>query len=138
MEEGAHDLEKLGCLGDGALVQSPQRPQEGRPVLIVRMCESQTMARIATRDCESAVPNRYELVLLAAELARELPGPLLLAREQDRRGDAKTVAPLRHIAERAADPEVLRINRWRRTKDMPLLGDSNDDRPPAVGGAQAA
>ena len=30
------------------------------------------MARITTRDCERVVPNRYELVLLAAELAREL------------------------------------------------------------------
>ncbi|HET9352995.1 MAG TPA: DNA-directed RNA polymerase subunit omega, partial [Sphingomicrobium sp.] len=45
------------------------------------------MARITTRDCESVVPNRYELVLLAAELARELPS--LLAREPDRGRDAK-------------------------------------------------
>jgi DNA-directed RNA polymerase subunit K/omega len=84
------------------------------------------------------VPNRYELVLLAAELARELPDPSLLAREQDRRRDAKTVTALRRIAQCAADPEVLRINRWRRTTDMPLLVESNDDRPPAAREAQAA
>jgi DNA-directed RNA polymerase subunit omega len=97
------------------------------------------MARITTRDCESVVPNRYELVLLAAELARELPSPL--AREPDRDRDAKTVAALRRIAEHAADPKILRINRWRRMKDMSLLGESNDNHPPieaAAAEAQAA
>ena len=97
------------------------------------------MARTTTRDCESVVPNRYELVLLAAELARELPS--LLAREPDRGRDAKTVTALRRIADHTADPKILRINRWRRMKHVPLLGESNDNHPliePAGGEAQAA
>jgi DNA-directed RNA polymerase omega subunit len=97
------------------------------------------MARITTRDCESVVPNRYELVLLAAELARELPS--LLTREPDHGREAKTVTALRQIANQAADPMILRINRWRRMKDMALLGESNDNYPqigPAASEAQAA
>jgi len=96
------------------------------------------MARITTRDCERVVPKRYELVLLAAELTRELPDSSQPARRPDRMREAKTVAALRRIAERAADPEVLRINRWRRRKDMALLGESNDNHLPAAGEAQAA
>jgi DNA-directed RNA polymerase omega subunit len=96
------------------------------------------MARITTRDCESVVPNRYELVLLAAELARELPDPSLLARQPDRSREAKTVTALRRIAERAVDPGLLRVNRWRRRKDLPLLGESNDNHPDTTAEAQAA
>ena len=96
------------------------------------------MARITTRDCERVVPNRHELVLLAAELARELPS--LLAREPDRMGEAKTVTALRRIAERAADPDILRINLCRRRRDLPLLGENDNQRPiaPVAGEAEAA
>jgi DNA-directed RNA polymerase omega subunit len=84
------------------------------------------MAGITTRDCKSVVSNRYELVLLAADLARELSEPSL----PDRTREAKTMTALRHIAERAANPEVLRINAWRRRRDIPLLGESNDNGAP--------
>ena len=87
------------------------------------------MAR-TTRDCEHVVLNGYELVLLAAELARELSDPSLLAREPDRTREAKKMTALRHIAERAANPEILWIKAGRRRRDIPLLGKSNDNRPP--------
>jgi DNA-directed RNA polymerase subunit K/omega len=99
------------------------------------------MARITTRDCERVMSNRDELVLLATELARELPDPSLLAREPHRTRKSKTVTALRRIAERATDPEILRINLWRRSRDVFLLGKSNDNRPPVEpvsGEAQAA
>ncbi len=54
------------------------------------------MARITTRDCEQIVPNRFELVLLAAERAHELwqgAEPLI---EETRH--APTVLALREIA----------------------------------------
>ena len=94
------------------------------------------MARITNRDCESVVPNRYELVLLAGELARELPS--LLAREPDHGREAKTVTALRRTAEHAADPMTLRINRWRRMKDMSLPGESNDNYPQIAPGSSEA
>jgi DNA-directed RNA polymerase subunit K/omega len=99
------------------------------------------MARITTRDCERVVSNRYELVLHADELARELLDPSLLAREPDRMREAKSVVALRRVAERATDPEILRINVWRRSRDVSLLGECNDNRSPvqpASAEAQAA
>jgi hypothetical protein len=37
---------------------------------------------------------------------------------------------LRHIAERAANPEILWIKVGRRRRDVSLLSESNDNRPP--------
>lgn len=99
------------------------------------------MARITTRDCECVVPNRYELVLLAAELARELPREY--PPQPDREREAVTVTALRSIAEGRADPEALRKNLWRRWNNLPLHGDEErDERVPRLGeepgAAQAA
>ena len=87
------------------------------------------MAR-TTRDCEHVVLNAYELVLLAAELARELSDPPLLAREPDRTREAETMTALRHTAERAANPEILWIKARRRRGDVPPLIESYDNWAP--------
>ena len=60
------------------------------------------MARITTRDCEQVVPNRFELVVLAARRAHDLWNGV-------EPGDEKpTVLALREIAARRIDPDVLR------------------------------
>ncbi|HEY4136319.1 MAG TPA: DNA-directed RNA polymerase subunit omega [Alphaproteobacteria bacterium] len=55
------------------------------------------MARITVEDCVLKVPNRFELVLLAAQRAREISAgsPLTL----DRDNDKNPVVSLREIAE---------------------------------------
>jgi DNA-directed RNA polymerase omega subunit len=64
------------------------------------------MARITTRDCERVVPNRFELVVLAARRAHDLWNG---AEPQVGSGDEKpTVLALREIAARRIDPDVLR------------------------------
>ena len=64
------------------------------------------MARITTRDCEHVVPNRFELVLLAARRAHDLWNG---AEPQIGPGDEKpTVLALREIAARRVDPDALR------------------------------
>jgi DNA-directed RNA polymerase subunit omega len=57
------------------------------------------MARITVEDCTEVVPNRYELVLMAANRARMLGKgrPASVAHERDK----NTVIALREIAERA-------------------------------------
>ena len=44
------------------------------------------MARVTVEDCIVNVPNRFELVLLAAKRARELSAgaPLTIARDNDK------------------------------------------------------
>lgn len=60
------------------------------------------MARITTIDCERVVPNRFELVLLAAARARALSRGHTPHVSLD--GDKPTVTALREIATGAVDP----------------------------------
>ncbi len=64
------------------------------------------MARITTHDCERVIPNRFELVLLAAARAHEL-----WRGAEPRIGstrDKPTVLALREIAAERVSPETLR------------------------------
>lgn len=64
------------------------------------------MARITTIDCERLVPNRFELVLLAAARARALNRGQTPRVSPHR--DKPTVIALREIAAGAVDPIRLR------------------------------
>jgi DNA-directed RNA polymerase subunit omega len=64
------------------------------------------MARVTVEDCVERVPNRFNLVLLAAHRARQIGGgsPLLV----DRDNDKDPVVSLREIAGEAVEPMDLR------------------------------
>jgi len=64
------------------------------------------MARVTVEDCVDKVPNRFELVMLAAHRAREIAsgGPLTV----DRDNDKNPVVSLREIAEETQSAEDLR------------------------------
>ena len=64
------------------------------------------MARVTVEDCVDKVPNRFELVLLAAHRAREVASgaPLTI----DRDNDKNPVVALREIAEETQAADVLR------------------------------
>ena len=64
------------------------------------------MARVTVEDCVLKVPNRFELVLLAAQRAREITSgaPLSLDRDDDK----NPVIALREIAEDTVGLEHLR------------------------------
>lgn len=59
------------------------------------------MARITVEDCVLAVPNRFELVMLAAHRARSLSSGAELKVSRDR--DKNPVVALREIAEAKVD-----------------------------------
>jgi DNA-directed RNA polymerase subunit omega len=63
------------------------------------------MARITVEDCVDKVPNRFELVLLAAHRARMISSgsPLTLDRENDK----NPVVALREIAAESVSPADL-------------------------------
>jgi len=63
------------------------------------------MARITVEDCILEIPNRFDLVLLAAHRARGIAAGEPLTVERD--NDKNTVVALREIAERAVDKEEL-------------------------------
>jgi DNA-directed RNA polymerase subunit omega len=64
------------------------------------------MARVTVEDCVLKVPNRFELVLLAAQRAREITAgaPLTLDRDDDK----NPVVALREIADETVGLDHLR------------------------------
>ncbi|MEQ9661926.1 MAG: DNA-directed RNA polymerase subunit omega, partial [Parasphingopyxis sp.] len=63
------------------------------------------MARVTVEDCVDKVPNRFDLVLLAAERARQVSGGAELTIDRDR--DKNPVVALREIAEQTIKPKDL-------------------------------
>ena len=63
------------------------------------------MSRVTVEDCVTVIPNRFDLVMLAAQRGKELSAgaPLTVARERDK----NPVVALREIAERTVSPEAL-------------------------------
>ena len=63
------------------------------------------MARVTTEDCTDAIPNRFELVVLAAYRAKAISegDNILVERDNDR----NPVVALREIAEKQVDREAL-------------------------------
>ena len=64
------------------------------------------MARVTVEDCIEKIPNRFDLVLGAAQRARNIStgNPLTI----DRDNDKNPVVALREIAEETIDPDYLR------------------------------
>ncbi len=64
------------------------------------------MARVTVEDCVMQVPNRFELVLLAAQRARQISAgePLTI----DRDNDKNPVVALREIADKTVELDGLR------------------------------
>ena len=63
------------------------------------------MARVTVEDCVDKVSNRFDLVLLAAQRAREISGGAELTIERDR--DKNPVVALREIADETVQPKLL-------------------------------
>jgi len=64
------------------------------------------MARVTVEDCVDKVPNRFELVLLAAHRAREIAAGAPLTVERD--NDKNPVVSLREIADETQSADGLR------------------------------
>lgn len=76
------------------------------------------MARVTVEDCIKQVPNRFELILLAAQRARMIRegSPLCV----DRDNDKDPVVSLREIAEKSVDLKIVKET---------LLSDLQEVRP---------
>ncbi|HUF56490.1 MAG TPA: DNA-directed RNA polymerase subunit omega [Thermohalobaculum sp.] len=64
------------------------------------------MARVTVEDCVEKVPNRFDLVMLAAHRARGLSAGAAITIDRD--NDKNPVVALREIADGTVDPEALR------------------------------
>ncbi|MEQ9145060.1 MAG: DNA-directed RNA polymerase subunit omega [Parvibaculaceae bacterium] len=64
------------------------------------------MARVTVEDCVDKVPNRFDLVLVAAHRARAMSAGSELTVDRD--NDKNPVVALREIAEKTVKPEDVR------------------------------
>ena len=63
------------------------------------------MARVTVEDCVDKVPNRFDLILFAAQRARQISSGADLTIDRDR--DKNPVVALREIAEQTVKPNEL-------------------------------
>ncbi len=73
---------------------------------LIPICTERHMARVTVEDCVDKVPNRFELVMLAAHRAREISTGASLTVDRD--NDKNPVVSLREIADEAQSAEDLR------------------------------
>ncbi|MGY2734440.1 DNA-directed RNA polymerase subunit omega [Sphingomonas sp. PAMC 26605] len=64
------------------------------------------MARVTVEDCVDKIPNRFDLVLFAAQRARQISGGAEITIDRDR--DKNPVVALREIAEEMVHPPTLK------------------------------
>src|ERR1700693_5076959 len=80
--------------GQACFAGAPRLDQE---LAQVQRPEAERMARVTVEDCVQKVPNRFELVLLAAQRARNISRGEQLTIDRD--NDKNPVVALREIAE---------------------------------------
>ncbi|MEL6551086.1 MAG: DNA-directed RNA polymerase subunit omega [Pseudomonadota bacterium] len=92
------------------------------------------MARVTVEDCVDKVPNRFELVMLAAHRAREISSgaPLTL----DRDNDKNPVVSLREIAEETQSAEELRERLIESNQTQIEIDEPEDDSMSLLMGAE--
>jgi len=85
------------------------------------------MARVTVEDCVEKVPNRFDLVLLAAQRARELSAGAQM--NVDRDNDKFPVVALREIADDAVALDAVQEGLVRRFQKQAERDEPEEDRP---------
>ena len=91
------------------------------------------MARVTVEDCVDKVPNRFDLVLFAAQRARQISGGADLTLDRDR--DKNPVVALREIAEETVRPADLSDSV---VSSLQRVQVDDDDTPDEVGSLSAS
>ncbi|MEL6746554.1 MAG: DNA-directed RNA polymerase subunit omega [Pseudomonadota bacterium] len=95
------------------------------------------MARVTVEDCIDKVPNRFELVLLAAHRARAISGgmPITVERNQDK----NPVVALREVAEETISPDDLKdeviesVQKFTEVDEPEMAAGANGEGRPLLG-----
>ena len=93
------------------------------------------MARVTVEDCVDKVPNRFELVMLAAHRAREISAgaPITVGRDNDK----NPVVSLREIAEETQQAEDLRERMIEANQTQIEVDEPEEDSMSLLMGAEA-
>ena len=93
------------------------------------------MARVTVEDCVDKVPNRFELVMLAAHRAREVAAGAVLTVDRD--NDKNPVVALREIAEETQSADDLRERLIESNQTQIEVDEPEDDAMALLMGAEA-
>ncbi len=89
------------------------------------------MARVTVEDCILKVPNRFELVLLSAQRARDIAGGAQLTLDRD--NDKNPVVALREIADETIVLDQLQENLIKGMQKRVELDEPEDDQDIELG-----
>ncbi len=88
------------------------------------------MARVTVEDCVLKIPNRFELVMLAAQRARHISAGAPLSVERD--NDKNPVVALREIADETVELEHLEEALVKGLQKYVQIEESIEDLDPAI------
>ncbi|WP_010140651.1 DNA-directed RNA polymerase subunit omega [Oceanicola sp. S124] len=94
------------------------------------------MARVTVEDCVDKVPNRFELVMLAAHRAREVSAGSQITVDRD--NDKNPVVALREIAEETQSADELRERLIESHQTQIEVDEPEEDSMALLMGAEAA
>jgi DNA-directed RNA polymerase subunit omega len=94
------------------------------------------MARVTVEDCVDKVPNRFELVMLAAHRAREIAAGAPITVDRD--NDKNPVVSLREIAEETQSADDLRERLIENTQTQIEVDEPEDDAMSLLMGGETA
>lgn len=83
------------------------------------------MARVTVEDCIEKLPNRFELVMVAAQRARKIGSGAALTLDRD--NDKNPVVALREIAEETVNVEELKEEIIRGKQRIIAMDDDGED-----------
>lgn len=92
------------------------------------------MARVTVEDCVDKVPNRFELVMLAAHRAREVSSGGAITVDRD--NDKNPVVALREIAEETQSADELRERLIEANQSQIEVDEPEDDNMSLLMGAE--
>ncbi|WP_137702490.1 DNA-directed RNA polymerase subunit omega [Marimonas lutisalis] len=93
------------------------------------------MARVTVEDCVDKVPNRFDLVMLAAHRAREISAGAPITVDRD--NDKNPVVALREIADETQSAEELRERLIESNQTQIEVDEPEDDAMALLMGAEA-
>jgi len=85
------------------------------------------MARVTVEDCVEKVPNRFELVMLAAQRSRDISAGAEITLDRD--NDKNPVVALREIAEETVDRDRLNDSLVRSLQKVPEIDEPEEEEP---------
>ena len=92
------------------------------------------MARVTVEDCVDKVSNRFDLVLFAAQRARQISGGADLTIDRDR--DKNPVVALREIAAKELKPEDLKEDHIKSMQKHAEVDEPEEARPDSDDGRE--